>query len=234
MKAIKKFGAILLVLLLFTISSAKALTLDYSDQISEFSEEKSPVVILIDIHEMRLHLIDKSTNNIIKSYPIATGRLELPSPLGTWRVIHKGQWNEGFGGRWMGLNVPWGIYGIHGTTRPSSIGGYASHGCIRMFTSDVIDLYPRVPINTIVIIYGGPSWLFTSYARVMSPGDRGTDVFAVQRRLKILDYYKGSLDGIYGEGMKASVLEFRDEHGLPPSHDIDGPMLKAMGIYKFE
>ena len=234
MKAINRFVAALLVLLLFTISSTKALTVDYSGLISESSEEKSPVVILIDIHEMRLHLIDKTTKNIIKSYPIATGRLELPSPLGTWRVIHKGQWNEGFGGRWLGLNVPWGTYGIHGTTRPSSIGTYASHGCIRMFTSDVTDLYPRVPLNTIVIIYGGPSWLFTSYIRDIAPGDRGTDVFAVQRRLQILDYYKGSLDGIYGEGMKAAVLEFRDEHGLPPSHNIDREMLKALGIFLFE
>lgn len=198
------------------------------------ASEGSPVVILVDIHEMKLHLMDNSTKEILKSYPIATGRLELPSPLGTWRVIHKGQWNEGFGGRWLGLDVPWGIYGIHGTTRPSSIGSYASHGCIRMFTSDVIDLYKRVPVNTIVIVYGGPNWLFTNYVRTISPGDRGTDVWEVQRRLKVLNYYGGSLDGIYGEGMKASVLDFREEHGLEASHDIDGKMLKSLGILKFD
>src|ERR1700757_266042 len=32
-------------------------------------------------------------------------------------------------------------YAIHGTNSPGSIGGYVSHGCIRMFNEDITDLY---------------------------------------------------------------------------------------------
>jgi len=200
------------------------------------SEEpiKKNYVVLIDVNECRLFLIDSDTKEIIKNYPVALGRLDLPSPMGTWKIINKGHWDEGFGGRWLGLNVPWGTYGIHGTSKPSSIGSYASHGCIRMFNSDVKELYNYVSHGTTVIIYGGSSWLFTSYSRTILPGDRGADVYDVQRRLKDLGYYKGTLDGIYGEGMKAVVIKFRKDNNLSPSHNVDKDLLKALEIYKFE
>lgn len=41
-------------------------------------------------------------------------------------------------------------YAIHGTNQPSSIGHSVSNGCIRMINEHVIDLYPRVPIGTVV------------------------------------------------------------------------------------
>lgn len=50
----------------------------------------------------------------------------------------------------MGLNQ--GNYAIHGTNDPSSIGGYVSHGCIRMHNADVLDLYYRAPIGTNVYV----------------------------------------------------------------------------------
>jgi hypothetical protein len=43
---------------------------------------------------------------------------------------------------------------IVGTTDPSSIGHYASHGCIRLFIPDVKELYDLVPVGTHVLIYG--------------------------------------------------------------------------------
>jgi lipoprotein-anchoring transpeptidase ErfK/SrfK len=51
--------------------------------------------------------------------------------------------------RWLGIAD--GI-GIHGTGDPGSIGSRASHGCIRMTVPAVIDLYPRVPVGTPVLI----------------------------------------------------------------------------------
>jgi lipoprotein-anchoring transpeptidase ErfK/SrfK len=42
--------------------------------------------------------------------------------------------------------------GIHGTDAEGSIGSRASHGCIRMRVDDVIDLYPRVPVGSTVLI----------------------------------------------------------------------------------
>lgn len=45
-------------------------------------------------------------------------------------------------------------FAIHGTTRAmrSSIGTAASYGCIRMLNEDVIDLYQRVDIGTVVLM----------------------------------------------------------------------------------
>jgi lipoprotein-anchoring transpeptidase ErfK/SrfK len=51
--------------------------------------------------------------------------------------------------RWLGVN---GAVGIHGTAEEWSIGSRASHGCIRMRVSDVIELYRRVPVGTPVLI----------------------------------------------------------------------------------
>ncbi len=43
-------------------------------------------------------------------------------------------------------------YRIHGTDAPWTVGQLVSHGCIRMYNADVIDLYNRVPIGTKVIV----------------------------------------------------------------------------------
>jgi lipoprotein-anchoring transpeptidase ErfK/SrfK len=43
-------------------------------------------------------------------------------------------------------------YAIHGTNRPSSIGTFASYGCIRMFNPDIMDLFQRVSYGTTVIV----------------------------------------------------------------------------------
>jgi lipoprotein-anchoring transpeptidase ErfK/SrfK len=45
-----------------------------------------------------------------------------------------------------------GLYRIHGTNAPSSIGTRSSAGCFRMRTDDVIDLYGRVDIGTKVVV----------------------------------------------------------------------------------
>ena len=44
-------------------------------------------------------------------------------------------------------------YGIHGTDTPESIGQSVSHGCVRMFNSDVEKLNPMVAVGTPVYIY---------------------------------------------------------------------------------
>jgi lipoprotein-anchoring transpeptidase ErfK/SrfK len=43
-------------------------------------------------------------------------------------------------------------YAIHGTNAPGTIGGFVSHGCIRMFNEDITDLYHRVGIGTQVVV----------------------------------------------------------------------------------
>jgi lipoprotein-anchoring transpeptidase ErfK/SrfK len=43
-------------------------------------------------------------------------------------------------------------YAIHGTNSPKLIGGFVSHGCIRMLNADITDLYGRVGIGTPVVV----------------------------------------------------------------------------------
>ena len=102
--------------------------------------------ILVDVEESVLYLIQD--NEIIKTYKCSGGKLSTPSPIGTWKITGKDTWGEGFGGRWMGLNVPWGKFGIHGTLDPNSVGWASSHGCIRMNNNDVTELYSIVPVGT--------------------------------------------------------------------------------------
>ena len=50
------------------------------------------------------------------------------------------------------MTLAGGEYAIHGTNVPSSIGGFVSYGCIRMFNQDVVDLYSRVSVGTTVMV----------------------------------------------------------------------------------
>lgn len=50
------------------------------------------------------------------------------------------------------MTLTGGEYAIHGTNKPSSIGGYVSYGCIRMYNQDIADLYERVSVGTPVVV----------------------------------------------------------------------------------
>jgi lipoprotein-anchoring transpeptidase ErfK/SrfK len=50
------------------------------------------------------------------------------------------------------LTLAGGEYAIHGTNQPSSIGGYVSYGCIRMYNQDISDLFGRVSVGTAVVV----------------------------------------------------------------------------------
>jgi lipoprotein-anchoring transpeptidase ErfK/SrfK len=45
-----------------------------------------------------------------------------------------------------------GQYAIHGTNNPASVGGFVSHGCIRMYNDDILDLYRRAGLGTKVVV----------------------------------------------------------------------------------
>ena len=73
-----------------------------------------------------------------------------PPELGGGPVIPGGSPRNPMGAAVLGLNR--GNYAIHGTNDPGSIGGFVSHGCIRMHNEDVLDLYRRVPVGTEVYV----------------------------------------------------------------------------------
>jgi hypothetical protein len=108
-----------------------------------------------------------------RTYGVAVGLPGYPTPAGRFRIRNKAvnpawsapdePWagayrNEVVAGgspenplkaRWLGIV---GGVGIHGTAAEYSIGTRASHGCIRMRVADVVDLYPKVPVGTAVLI----------------------------------------------------------------------------------
>lgn len=45
-----------------------------------------------------------------------------------------------------------GEYAIHGTNNPKSVGGFVSHGCIRMYNKDITKLFAMVSVGTPVIV----------------------------------------------------------------------------------
>lgn len=185
--------------------------------------------ILIDISQKRLFLLNG--NELIEQYPIASGRQETPSPIGLWKIVSKDKWSGGFGTRWMGLNVPWGNYGIHGTDKPSSIGYNASAGCIRMNNKHVEDLYSHVKHGTPVFIINGTFGPFGYGLRSIRPGDIGADVREVQARLKALGYYKVEhLDGKYGPYMEQALYEFQKAKNIPRNSHIESETYNALGV----
>jgi hypothetical protein len=188
--------------------------------------------ILIYIEEKRLYLIEN--NKCIKDYPIASGKSGWPSPIGQWKIVEKGDWGEGFGGYWLGLDVTWGRYGIHGTLKEYSIGRAVSHGCIRMYNNDVKELYNIVPVGTPVVINGGPFGPVGAGFRFLTPGDRGADVLEVQKKLKELGYFKGKVSGIYEDDLKNALYEFQKDKQLAVKYTITDEDYKAMGLQEFE
>ncbi len=107
----------------------------------------------IDIDTKGLVLKLYRNGIFIKKYPVAVGKPSTPTPLGHWKVINKGLWGKQFGGHFMQLNIPYGIYGIHGTDAPWSITHSVSHGCIRMYSYDAKELYGIISKGTPVNIY---------------------------------------------------------------------------------
>jgi lipoprotein-anchoring transpeptidase ErfK/SrfK len=136
------------------------------------TEDKLGKTIEINLSTNRLTFYEGL--KVRKTYPVATGQPSFPTPQGSWQVVYKRVnptwtnpdptgWGAGMpksippgpgnplGTRAMSLDAS-GIL-IHGTYASGSIGRYASHGCIRMFLSDVEALYPQVPVGTPVLIH---------------------------------------------------------------------------------
>jgi hypothetical protein len=123
---------------------------------------KGPFAIDIDKSDNTLTL--KTGEEIIKIYPVSTGK-NNSSPVGQYFIkfrythpvwFHKGEIvpaddpKNFLGTRWLGFDLP--KYGIHGTIEPEQIGKQVSSGCIRMRNEDVQELYDLIPLGTKVSI----------------------------------------------------------------------------------
>lgn len=192
--------------------------------------ENPKLTILIEVDQKRLSLIDRENEKTLNTYTIATGKTTSPTPLGRFEIVEKARWGEGFGSRWIGLNVPWGNYGIHGTNQPGSIGYNVSAGCIRMRNHDIEQLYDLISEDVPVLILNGEYGPFGQGYRTLKPGDRGADVLEVQKRLSQKGYYESTLDGIYGEGMKFSLIRFLKDNNMELTDKIGYDIYSELGI----
>lgn len=145
----KKLILIILALLFFTLNI---------NVYAESVENQYKIVINIPSRKLTLFKNDK----IFKEYPVAVGKAKTQTPIGEFKIINKiinpyyakknilgGSLRNPLGSRWMGFKVH---YGIHGNSDPSSIGTFASGGCVRMYERDIQEIFEIVPIGTPVQI----------------------------------------------------------------------------------
>ena len=143
---------------------------------AEVTRDEFDQVLLLHIGDNKLYLYQDG--KITHEYTVATGEAAYPTPQGEFEVINKRYmptWvnpaPDGWGADMPatigpGIDNPlgvraldWSASGIrfHGTQALSSLGHNASHGCVRMSTEDVIELYDLVDIGTpIVSVQTGP------------------------------------------------------------------------------
>ncbi|MEW5866861.1 MAG: L,D-transpeptidase family protein, partial [Bacillota bacterium] len=190
------------------------------------------VEIVIDTTDRTLTIL--SDGKPYKRFPVAVGKPSTPTPQGQWEVKSKGMWSGGFGTRWIGLNTPWGKYGIHGTNKPWYIGDAISGGCIRMFNHDVELIFDWMAIGTPVVITGHPFGPLRNPRRELGPGERGPDVLAVQRRLRMLGFDPKVEDGMYEESTREAVKSFQRSRRLRPTGVVTPDTYDALGLYLFE
>lgn len=130
----------------------------------------------------------------------------------------------------MGLNVPWGQFGIHGTLNPYSVGWSSSHGCIRMNNNDVAELYKIIPIGTKVTIIDGVYGVFGKGLRELRSGMYGSDVMEIQKKLKELGFFSGEPNGKFGSETEKAVKEYCKNSGLSIRKTIDKQLQTQMGF----
>ncbi|KYH33866.1 L,D-transpeptidase family protein [Neomoorella mulderi] len=213
------------------VGPATWLALAQGASISSNASGKAPpegknLKVIVDTGRLVLTILVEG--QVFRQYPVAIGKYTSPSPVGEWKIIDKAYEAGGvFGTRWMGLNVPWGNYGIHGTNRPWSIGWAASAGCFRMYNEDIEEIYPWLPVGTPVVVKGP----YTQPTGPLKPGYGSPEVVTLQARLREKGFYLfGPTDGDYGLMTELAVREFQLHQGLKATGVADITTLRSLGF----
>lgn len=120
-----------------------------------------------------LIIVDKSSRRVnfyrncrlVRSMPCAIGKASTQTPSGKYKILEKiqnrpyykdhiagGDPRNPLGKYWLGIGNG---YALHGTNNEGSIGGAVSHGCMRMYNSDIQWLYSQAKVGTTVLIDNG-------------------------------------------------------------------------------
>lgn len=96
---------------------------------------------------------------VVHVWPVSTARKGYVTPRGTWRPtrLHKMWYSRKYDMSPMPYSVFYhGGYAIHGTNAVGRLGTPASHGCVRLHTSNAAKFYAMVkevgPGNTRIIV----------------------------------------------------------------------------------
>ncbi len=125
------------------------------------------VRLVLKLRERRVYVYRQ--NKVQTSFPVAVGKGGWETPTGNFKVMQmikdpvwQNPWtgelipagpDNPLGSRWMGFWTDGkNVIGFHGTPNPESIGGAASHGCVRMFDKDAQALFEKVAVGTPVIV----------------------------------------------------------------------------------
>ena len=183
------------------------------------------MVIVIKIPARILELYEDG--KLYKQYSIAVGKSDTPTRIGDWRVIWKSHRSgDILGTRFIGIDVPWGGYGIHGTNRPWSIGHFISQGCIRLRNKDIEELFEWVPVGTSVRIEGD----VFPIQRVLKFETLGADVVQLQRKLKSLGYLEGRADGFFNKDTVEALKRFQFGNGIKDTGIADRKTRDLLGL----
>jgi lipoprotein-anchoring transpeptidase ErfK/SrfK len=155
-------------------AGASHVTLPVDKVTPKVTTENMPRTIVVRVDENKLYLYEGF--DVIGSWSVATAMPGWITPQGDWNLYRKAvnptwynpaldSWGADLpavvpggptapmGTRALYITAP-GLIRIHGTPADSSIGTYASHGCIRMHNWEVEELYPMVDVGTRVIVVG--------------------------------------------------------------------------------
>jgi lipoprotein-anchoring transpeptidase ErfK/SrfK len=157
----------------FTVCALLAPAAASAREIVRFNESYSAGTIVIKTNERRLYYVLGGGQAI--RYPVGVGRRGMAwtgsafidgkyikpgwsAPESIRKdyarlpaVVPGGSPSNPMGAAAMTLSGG-GEYAIHGTNNPGSVGGFVSHGCIRMYNADIMDLYNRASYGTPVVV----------------------------------------------------------------------------------
>ncbi len=187
--------------------------------------ESQDFTIYIDVPASKMYVF--KDNQILKDYKVLSDGSSFSVPSGIWRIISKTGLKHDSENTWMGLNVPWGSFGICGINTHGQ-------GSFKISNNELLELSSFIKFGTKVEVYGGPLGPFGRKLRIIMPGDRGSDVLEVQKLLMNRAYYEGKLDGTYGSEMEAAVLSFQRDNKLKADRKIGNQMYQLLGIIPFE
>lgn len=91
LKTILRIFLIIIIIICTLVITNKYLS---SKAIKTSSSNSGTYKILVDVEDSKLFLFEN--DELIKTYKCSGGKWSTPSPIGTWTIISKAKWGEGF------------------------------------------------------------------------------------------------------------------------------------------